>query len=85
MTADTEPANRHVLNEDNWKNKDKVPFTFCFHFFSRAKSKNQHRAAMGYPENITIFGPRSREDNQKVGKNPIRKQEKRTFTIAVLT
>ena len=71
MTADTEPANRHVLNEDNWKNKDKVPFTFCFHFFSRAKSKNQHRVAMGYAENITIFGPRPCEDrspNQKAGK-----------------
>ena len=67
------------------KRKSTSHLLSVFIFFSRAKSKNQHRAAMGYAENITIFGPRSREDNQKVGKNPIRKQEKRTFTIAVLT
>ena len=41
MTADTEPANRHVLNEDNWKNKEKVnvTFTFCFHIFLQSEIK----------------------------------------------
>ena len=83
MTADTEPANRHVLNEDNWKNKEKVnvTFTFCFHIFSPERNQRINIELPCATQKTSRF---SDHDHAKTVR-PIRKQEKRTFTPAFLT